>query len=139
MVSTSTAGEVEGSYNEAGEATAGDDGGTGGKESSSPSVKLALQFVSTLVLRLMRVGGKPRSLCRPRCRVCRQEVAAKGDNTSNLYSHLKTQHPELYMLMYVRESQSPSIRLVSRHCLNHSRRCNHSPLLLVNTQNLPKQ
>ena len=41
-------------------------------------------------------SGKPRWLCRLRCRVCRQEVAAKDGNTSNVYSQLKTRHPELY-------------------------------------------
>ena len=41
-------------------------------------------------------SGKPRKLCRPRCRVCHQEVGAKDGNTSNLYSHLKNKHPELH-------------------------------------------
>ena len=41
-------------------------------------------------------GGKPRNVCRPQCRVCHQEVGAKDGNTSNLYSHLKNKHPELY-------------------------------------------
>ena len=41
-------------------------------------------------------SGKPRQLCCPQCRICHQEVAAKDGNTSNLYSHLKNKHPELY-------------------------------------------
>ena len=48
--------------------------------------------------------GKPQSPDRPKCRVC-QEVAANDGNTSNLYSHLKNQHPELYLQV---EKRRPS-------------------------------
>ena len=41
--------------------------------------------------------GKPQSPDRPKCRVCQQEVAAKDGNTSNLTSHLKNRHPDLYL------------------------------------------
>ena len=41
-------------------------------------------------------AGRPRLPDRPRCRVCSQDVLAKHGNTSNLYSHLKNRHPEVY-------------------------------------------
>ena len=41
--------------------------------------------------------GKPRLPDHPTCRECQQEVAAKDVNTSNLYSHLKNRHPDLYL------------------------------------------
>ena len=41
-------------------------------------------------------NGRPRQLCRPQCRVCLTEVAAKDGNTTNLYSHLKNKHPDVY-------------------------------------------
>ena len=41
--------------------------------------------------------GKSRSSDHPKCCVCQQEVAAKDGNTSDLYSHLKNRHPDLYL------------------------------------------
>ena len=41
-------------------------------------------------------AGKPVNVDRPLCRVYRQDVGAKEGNTSNLYSHLKNKHLQLY-------------------------------------------
>ena len=41
--------------------------------------------------------GKLQSPDRPKCRMCQQEVGVKDGNTSNLYSHLKNQDPDLYL------------------------------------------
>ena len=45
-------------------------------------------------------NGRPLCVDLPKCRLCPNHttVAAKDSNTSNLYSHLKTKHPEEYAL-----------------------------------------
>ena len=50
--------------------------------------------------------GKPRSPDHSKCRVCQQEVAAKDGNTSNLYSHLKNRHPDLYLQVKKGQAQA---------------------------------
>ncbi|XP_032432377.1 zinc finger BED domain-containing protein 1-like [Xiphophorus hellerii] len=37
--------------------------------------------------------GEPLNLCEPVCRICHKIVATKGSNTTNLYVHLKHNHP----------------------------------------------
>ncbi len=56
--------------------------------------------------------GKPRSPDHPKCRVCHQDVATKDGNTSNLYSHLKNRHPELYLQV---EKKRPSTARPAGH------------------------
>ncbi len=41
--------------------------------------------------------GKPDDEATAVCRLCKRSVAAKGGNTSNLFSHLKKQHPCVYI------------------------------------------
>ena len=40
--------------------------------------------------------GRPEDQSATICRVCKRSVAAKGGNTSNLFSHLKKQHPKTF-------------------------------------------
>ena len=43
-------------------------------------------------------NGRPRCINSPKCRLCRATIAAKDSNTTNLYSHLKSKHPEEFLL-----------------------------------------
>ena len=43
-------------------------------------------------------NGRPHCINSPKCRLCQATIAAKDSNTSNLYSHLKSKHPEEYLL-----------------------------------------
>ena len=45
---------------------------------------------------LRQIDGRIVEVDKPVCRECFVEVCAKLGNTSNLYSHLKTKHPDLY-------------------------------------------
>ena len=40
--------------------------------------------------------GNPQSKDHPKCRLYQVEIAIKDGNTSNLYSHIKNEHPEKY-------------------------------------------
>ena len=53
--------------------------------------------------------GKPQSPDRSKCHVCQQKVAAKDGNTSNLYSHLKNRHPDLYLQVERGQAQASMI------------------------------
>ena len=44
-------------------------------------------------------NGRPRDVDMPKCRLCQAIVAAKDSNTSNLYSHLRSTHPEELLLV----------------------------------------
>jgi hypothetical protein len=75
---------------------------TAGKGEAEPEVELVAKQ-KTVALVWKHFGfeadekGKPRSPDRSKCRVCHQEVAAMDGNTSNLCSHLKNRHLELYL------------------------------------------
>ena len=43
-------------------------------------------------------NGRPRCINSPKCHLCRATIAAKDSNTTNLYSHLKSKHPEEFLL-----------------------------------------
>ena len=40
--------------------------------------------------------GRPSNENKPTCKLCYMEVAVKGGNTTNLFSHLKHKHPKEY-------------------------------------------
>ena len=44
------------------------------------------------------INGCPRCVNSPKCRLCNVTVATKDSNTSNLYSHLKSKHPDEYLI-----------------------------------------
>ena len=70
--------------------------------------------------------GKPRSPDCPKCRVCQQEVAAKDGNTSNLYSHLKNRHPDLYLQVERGQARASMIvQQVSHHYQRRGKGCRH--------------
>ena len=71
--------------------------------------------------------GNPRSKNHPKFRLCRLEIAAKDGNTSNLYSHLKNNHPEEYDIVQKAaantsrkrqsdKTQQPALQQSSLHC-----------------------
>ena len=67
--------------------------------------------------------GKPRSPDRPKCHVCQHEVAAKDENTSNLYSHLKNRHPDPYLQVERGQAwASMIVQHVSHHYQRHGKR-----------------
>ena len=81
--------------------------------------------------------GKPQSPDRPICRVCQQEVAAKDGNTSNLYSHLKDRHPDLYLQVERGQLRASMIvQQVSHHYQRCGNGCRHFRPVLENTRNL---
>jgi len=57
---------------------------------------------------LKQVDGKVVETDKPVCRECSMQVCAKFGNTSNLYSHLKTNHPDLYTVL-AKSSQSKGL------------------------------
>ena len=52
------------------------------------------------------VVGKDKPVCRP----CSAKVSAKDGNTTNLFAHLKTKHPELYVEAKKRSSKIATTR-----------------------------
>ena len=48
--------------------------------------------------------GQPKSMEDVICRTCKDTVTAKGSNTSNLYSHLRSHHPTIYSKVMARKS-----------------------------------
>ncbi len=55
-----------------------------------------------------------------KCRMCDVVVGAKDGNTSNLYSHLKTRHPEVYIQIEKRPTTSKSVRPPGQPSLSES-------------------
>ena len=47
---------------------------------------------------------------KPVCRLCSANVSAKDGNTTNLFAHLKTKHPELYVEAKKRSSKIATTR-----------------------------
>ena len=47
---------------------------------------------------------------KPVCRLCSAKVSAKDGNTMNLFAHLKTKHPELYVEAKKRSSKIVTTR-----------------------------
>jgi len=64
--------------------------------------------------------GKLREPDRPKCRLCDAHVGAKDGNTSNLYSHLKTRHPEVYVQLERRPNTSKHDRPLGQPSLSES-------------------
>ena len=80
-----------------------------GKDKTKPEVELVTKWQTiTPVWKYFGLEankkGKPRS---PDRHMCQWEVAAKDGNTSNLYSHLKNRHHDLYLPV---ERKRPSTR-----------------------------
>ena len=67
--------------------------GNAGKDKTEPEIKLVAKR-KTITPVWKHFGfevdekGKPRLPDHPKCLVCQQEVAAKDENTSNLYSYV---------------------------------------------------
>ena len=74
------------------------------EETNSDAVLVSKRKAKAFVWKYFgfETDGNGRLLCvdLPKCRLCPNHttVAAKDSNTSNLYSHLKTKHPEEYAL-----------------------------------------
>ena len=81
--------------------------------------------------------GKPRS---PDRHMCQREVAAKVGNTSNLYSHLKNRHHDLYLQVERKRQEwgSMIVQQVSHHYQRHGKGCRHFRPVLKSTRNLLK-
>ena len=39
---------------------------------------------------------KPKDIDKPKCKLCQEEVTARFENTSNLYTYVKNKHPSIY-------------------------------------------
>ena len=64
--------------------------------------------------------GKLQSLDHSKCHVCQQEVAAKDGNTTNLYSHLKNRHHDLYLQV---ERGQARASMIIQQVSHHYQRC----------------
>ena len=64
--------------------------------------------------------GHPQSPDHLKSCVCHQNVAAKDGNTSNLYSHLKNRHPEVYSKLEKRPSSGKCNHPVSQQSVSEA-------------------
>ncbi|XP_072438849.1 E3 SUMO-protein ligase ZBED1-like [Chiloscyllium punctatum] len=51
--------------------------------------------------------GRPENIETPVCKICFRVIPAKASNTSNLYAHLKSQHPHIYIEVKGKPNQAP--------------------------------
>ncbi|XP_007888700.1 E3 SUMO-protein ligase ZBED1 [Callorhinchus milii] len=52
--------------------------------------------------------GRPENIETPVCKICFRVIPAKASNTSNLYAHLKSQHPHIYIEVKGKPNQTPT-------------------------------
>lgn len=52
--------------------------------------------------------GRPENIETPVCKICFRVIPAKASNTSNLYAHLKSQHPHIYLEVKSKSNQAPT-------------------------------
>ncbi|XP_062923842.1 E3 SUMO-protein ligase ZBED1-like [Mobula hypostoma] len=52
--------------------------------------------------------GRPENIETPVCKICFRVIPAKASNTSNLYAHLKSQHPHIYIEVKSKPNQAPT-------------------------------
>lgn len=66
-------------------------------------------------------NGVPKDLNTPVCKICFEEVVARNGNTSNLRTHLRVKHPEVYKNLPVPEaSQQKQQQVASQPTIQES-------------------
>ena len=62
---------------------------------------------------LQHKDGMAFELDKPVCRLCLVKVSAKDGNTTNLFAHLKTKHPEMYLEVKKLSSKTEKLDLLN--------------------------
>jgi len=85
--------------------------------------------------------GRPSNENKPTCKLCYMEVAVKGGNTTNLFSHLKHKHPKEYSELKLKDpkqckqavssNNQPTIQQAFIHSQKYLKTTKHWQNLLI--------